>query len=343
MKKKIKIIILYILKYLGLFRLMRRRNRRKLCILGYHGISRLDEHCFQPALFVTERLFRHRMARLSALNYPVISLDDAVNGLTDNSLPDNAVVITFDDGWEGTFSRAIPIVQKYNFPITIYIMSSYVEARIPVLDVLLRYVLWKTTTISLDLGPLDRDGLSGTVWLKSPRDRQQLYEKLLGYLEQELFVRSGYHFIRELCRQLDLDWEQLLSDRMFRLVSPEMIIKYAGIAGIDMELHTHHHFFSGASYETCREEIRENQQKLLDWTGKKSWHFCYPSGWYEQKQIGWLKELNIQSAVTVKPRLNGGDANRWDLGRFLDGQNVSDIEFEAELCGMGDLLRKLCG
>ena len=47
------------------------------------------------------------------------------------------------------------------------------------------------------------------------------------------------------------------------------------------------------------------------------------------------------SATTCNADLNYPDKPSLELKRFLDGENISDIEFEAELSGFNELLRKM--
>ncbi len=339
--KKIKIIILYVLKYTGLFRYMRRKNRKKLRIVCYHGISLRDEHDFLPVLFMSENMFRHRMQLLSRLDYRVISLDDGVEGLKAGSLPDDAVVITFDDGWTGTFTKAVPILQEYNFPATVYITSYYAEKQVPVLNVLLKYILWKSDAAFVNLDQLEEDGLRGAADIGSAGARQELCNRILSCLEDKYPLEERYRFFEKISRLANVEWDRIKNSGIFMLAGPEMLGHYSGLDGMDMELHTHRHIFPDGSFEECRKEIMENQDRLTKWTGRVSRHFCYPSGEYDRKQIDWLKKMGVRSATTVKSQLNDSEKSLWELDRFLDGETVSDIEFEAELCGMSDLLRRM--
>ncbi len=340
---KVKIIILYGLKFIGLFWLVRKMTKGKLRILCYHGISCQDEHQFLPVLFMPEATFAHRMALLARLNYPVLSLDRAIAGLRAGNLPDNPVVITFDDGWRRTFSRAIPIVRGHGFPVSVYVTSYYVEKRLPVLNVLLSYILWKSARTSLDLDRLGEEGLSGEARLDRSADRQAFCEQMLAHLEDRYPAMGRLGAFKKLCRLLEVDWNRIEQHKMFRLATPEAIHDNAALDGVVMEMHTHRHTFPRDSLEACWKEVGENKALLMEWTGKKPAHFCYPSGLYDKKQIRWLKEMGVQSATTVRPGLNDRQTSPWELSRFLDGENVSDIEFEAELCGISDYIRKLAG
>ena len=52
-------------------------------------------------------------------------------------------------------------------------------------------------------------------------------------------------------------------------------------------------------------------------------------------------ELGIRSATTCNPGLNPKGSDPYLLRRFLDGECVHDIEFEAEMSGFVDLARRV--
>ena len=59
-------------------------------------------------------------------NYEVISIDSLEEHLNSNS-KEFKIVITFDDGYRDNKDMAIPILEKYNLPATIYIVTRFLE------------------------------------------------------------------------------------------------------------------------------------------------------------------------------------------------------------------------
>lgn len=334
--RRAKLFILTLMKWLGLFYMSRLLSAKYLRILCYHGISLDDEHKFRGKLFMREELFARRMAHLKRLNYPVIGLDEAVEALDKKNLPKNAVAITFDDGWLGTFTKAIPVLQSHDFPVSIYVTSYFAEKQLPVMDVMLAYVLWKTQHSQFDLSALNRDGLAGKFDLTDPGQISDLVERLGSYL-----MKSGDYLtlISDFCTALEVNWPEMHSAGIFMLASPDVIAATAKEQGVNIELHSHNHRLPQNCYEECAREIMENRSRLELWSGQKCRHFCYPNGFYSEVQFSWLEKMGIKSATTVKAGLNGYKSNKMELSRFLDGENITDIEFEAELCGILPLLR----
>jgi hypothetical protein len=54
-----------------------------------------------------------------------------------------------------------------------------------------------------------------------------------------------------------------------------------------------------------------------------------------------FEKLGIKSATTCEPGLVDQHTNPFFMPRFLDGENIDQIVFEAELCGVGHFLRKI--
>ena len=110
-------------------------------------------------------------------------------------------------------------------------------------------------------------------------------------------------------------------------------------SGVDIQLHTHRHGLSQDDPKLVEKEISDNRRALASVKAPLQ-HFCYPSGIYNPRQWPWLKALGIKSATTCKPGLNYSNTPRYELRRFLDSEDISEIVFEAELCGLLELLRR---
>lgn len=78
---------------------------------------------------VTTENFEKQMQYLKDNDYHPITFKKYVNSFKNYVmvLPSRAVVISFDDGWKNQFDNAVPILEKYNFPATFFIVSDYVN------------------------------------------------------------------------------------------------------------------------------------------------------------------------------------------------------------------------
>ena len=84
----------------------------------------------QSSLFVTPERFNLQMSYLKNKGYDVIPLDELVEGIKNNrGFKHKAVVITIDDGYKDNYIYAYPILKKYDFPATIFIIANFIGNR----------------------------------------------------------------------------------------------------------------------------------------------------------------------------------------------------------------------
>jgi len=74
-------------------------------------------------------LFAAHMEYLSAHRYTPITVTRLAQALADPSLPltERSVLVAFDDGLADFFTDALPVLQRYGFPATLYIVTGFVN------------------------------------------------------------------------------------------------------------------------------------------------------------------------------------------------------------------------
>jgi peptidoglycan/xylan/chitin deacetylase (PgdA/CDA1 family)/GT2 family glycosyltransferase len=94
-------------------------------ILMYHAFGAPDE---KPSRFIIPaRRFAQQMAWLKRMNYRVLSLEEFLHAQREHRLPlARSVVITIDDGYADIYQLAYPILQRYRFPATVFVVSERV-------------------------------------------------------------------------------------------------------------------------------------------------------------------------------------------------------------------------
>jgi len=298
--------LLRLAKACGLFALSRWLTRRDLRILCYHGIW-LGPGQFGDFLYMSADKFRERVRFLEQAPYPVVTLDAAVAGLADGSLPDAATVITIDDGWYGTQAHMVPALAKAGLPATLYSTTYYAETQQPVFHMIVRYMLSVAPAAEVDLSALGPP-FAGTVDLAAPGARGGLGAQVIGHGERELDRAGRTDLARRLGELIGVDFATLDAGRVFHMMTLDELRAAPG-QGIDVQLHTHRHHF--------------------------------PSGESTPAAFDTLRDLGIASVTTTEQGLVRAGANVYALPRLLDGESVDLVEFEAELSGFGDLVRRL--
>jgi peptidoglycan/xylan/chitin deacetylase (PgdA/CDA1 family) len=324
---------LLVAKLLGLFHIARYLTRDGLRIICYHGVAVAEEYKYRSRLFVRKELFRRRIEYLQRRRYPILPLGEGVEALAQGRLPPCATVITMDDGWEGVYSVALPIIKELGIPVTLYVPTFYVEHQMPVFTVTLSYLFWQTKA-----GRVELPRRLGIFDLSSKAEQAEAAAQQLGV---SLPAADRLRFLKEMAEALDVSFADIERQHLFRALDEHQLRQLAD-AGIDIQLHSHRHEWSiDDSRATVESEITENRKFLQKIVTHPLEHFCYPSGIYGSHQGEWLAALGIKSATTIEPGLNYPDTSRFTLRRMVDGHPVSDIEFEAEMTGFMEIVRAL--
>jgi|GEM_PF-1180960 len=99
-------------------------------VLMYHKVSDNPEESPDHTLVRVAR-FEEQMKYLKDNGYTTIDLYDLKAYMDKKiSLPEKSVVLTFDDGWKSV-KNAIPIMKKYNFKATFFIVLEYIDGAYP--------------------------------------------------------------------------------------------------------------------------------------------------------------------------------------------------------------------
>lgn len=91
-------------------------------VLAYHSISSSSRDPFEVRI----DQFRQQMAYLADTGFTVVSLEAAWRDLCDGSIRPATVVITFDDGFRSLLDQALPVLDAYGFPATIFVPFAHV-------------------------------------------------------------------------------------------------------------------------------------------------------------------------------------------------------------------------
>ncbi len=320
------------LRSVGGFSLVRNsyRRRNSLLILCYHGLSLGDEHEWQPSLFMTVQQFRSRLRYLRDAEAAVLPLGQALEMLRQGSLPPRSVVITFDDGFVDFAQNALPALSEFGFPSTLYLTTHYCKYRIPISNLVLDYVLWKSGHAAVELPEY---GIDEPMLLGNLQHRREVLQHLRHWMDSKKLDTAGKDEVaRQIAKSLGVDYAAIHRRRMVQILSPEEVGKISK-AGVDVQLHTHRHRIP-LDPALFTKEIEDNRRAILEFTGRMPVHFCYPSGFYSAPFASWLKICGVKSATTCQNGLALRRSDQMKLPRLLDDSNLDDLRFESAVSGL---------
>ena len=102
------------------------REERGLRVLTYHRVN--DAHP-RDRLSVRLDAFAAQMEVLARSRRPVLPLAGAVPALRGTCpLPADAIALTFDDGFQDNFTHALPVLERFGFPATFFVVTAVVSS-----------------------------------------------------------------------------------------------------------------------------------------------------------------------------------------------------------------------
>lgn len=98
----------------------------QVAVLMYHHIDDRPE----ASHILSVHAFEEQMELLRKNGFHVISMEEYVSFMTKGvAVPDNAVLLTFDDGYESFYTKAYPILRKYKYAATNFVIVSSIDKR----------------------------------------------------------------------------------------------------------------------------------------------------------------------------------------------------------------------
>ena len=153
-------------------------------ILMYHNIG-YEEGSF----FVKPENFTRQMEYIKKNGYEVITLDELVRSIkSKKSFKRNKVVITFDDGYQGNFEYAYPILKKFGFPATIFLVTDFIDEN-------LVFLSWDEVAV-MSKNKISFGGHTKShLYLGKIQDEKAAFEEIAGskkVIEQKIGIPVGY-------------------------------------------------------------------------------------------------------------------------------------------------------
>ncbi len=283
----------------------RRWRARRFQILTYHKVSP-DSHPFFPPLHPS--LFDQQMAFLKE-THQVFFLDELVERQQRGEVPERAVAITFDDGYQDNYTWAFPILSKYRLPATVFLATSAIENRA---------VLWHDRLFDsfrfARVKQVVLDDLGVALNLEG-EEAQSAVETVMGKAK-ELPAALRLRLVDQVEEKLRPDVDP---SRRVRMLSWEEIRRMQSSGWIRFGSHTiTHPILSRIELSEARWELRESKRELEAQLGVPVQGFAYPNGQPDDfndavKQL--LSQEGYRYAVTTVFGFNTASDDRFALRR----------------------------
>lgn len=319
------------------------RNKRatETTILTFHGLCKNagDPDILDWSLHLPVDVFQSVCAMLAA-DYRVISLEELIDARTTNTpLPQNSVVITFDDGYASNFELAYPILRKYHLPATVFVTTGFLDGE---------DMLW-FQRVDLALGHTQKEFLDWKIHGNKMRlnfDSREMRQESLMTLMPELKELSDADLMNEVA-QLEHALE-VSSPTPAELPAPmrpmtwNMVRAMSNSGLVDFGGHTHTHpILSHCDSLAMRAEITMCRDRLFAETGIQPVSFSYPNGRAEdftRETLLMVRDAGYQCACTTINGRIDDSVSLFQLPRY--GSPESVWEAEATVSGAFETLKQ---
>jgi peptidoglycan/xylan/chitin deacetylase (PgdA/CDA1 family) len=288
------------------FPFVKKRRAPSLQILTYHRVND-EQDPFFPATPVD--VFEKQMAYV-ARKHHVCALDEAVERFRRGDLPDNALAITFDDGYRDNYLYAFPVVKSWSLPMTIFLATDAIGTG---------QTLWHDRVFAAfrDTSAPALHGLDPAfegASLRTVRERTGVMGHILAWLRQ-CNERERNQRISALCRALGVR-EKVKDGEL--MLSWDDVKRMRG-QGVSFGSHTASHpILSRLSRQETEAEIERSCAAMERHLGERPVLFAYPNGTkadFTETTKDVLKQFGFRCAVTTEFGVNEPGTDSFELKR----------------------------
>lgn len=317
----------------------RRRLSGGTSVLAFHRVlSPPERKCAysSPAIVVDTEIFESRL-RFLRENYFLLGLGDFL-AIAEGTMPcpDQAVMITFDDGWKDNYTNAFPVLRSLSIPATVFLSSSYIdsdktfwqEEMCQLIDTLCLNNPESIGRVSLPM----RLAKIGTL---SRQRRVQAIREYIGGLK-----RQGYEYIEDTLQSLRQSADEIALDLPIR----DKFMSWADVremadAGIDFGSHTvSHRMLDKLSNGEALRELVDSKERIESETGRPVRSLAYPNGNYSNKVMELAGDAGYEAAFSMDPGVYSFSSQKLmqiERTNIHDGKLLSSRRLVAAMCGLG--------
>jgi len=306
---------------IGVDNLFRYINRRKLLVVMYHGVTRMQQQ-EAPWTQLPEAVFAEQIEFLST-TYRLLSLSELVDCIrTKSDPPEHSALITFDDGLRNNLTVAFPILARFSAPAAIFLATDFIGTK--------RFY-WFDELYLILLQQKDREGVVAEIANECGLELDTLSLKEAYSLFVEYLKRVPEAELNTIMADLRgnsaCDLEQFKEDFTVLDWSEIDYLNRTGL--VEFGVHTAgHRILSQLPRELWDEEIRIPRRLLSRALGREVVAFAYPNGKpnidYSEAHKSYLEESGYLCAFSTSSSLAEPDPEAaFDLNRIPTGNDLT--------------------
>jgi peptidoglycan/xylan/chitin deacetylase (PgdA/CDA1 family) len=292
--------------------ILRVNGRQRLSVLIYHRV--LPQSDYMRIDDPTVKQFDWQMKMVSS-HFQPLSIQSALEQMDSGRLPDRAICVTFDDGYADNLSHALPVLEKWGVPATVFVSTSFIDGG----------VMWNDLVIES--------------FRDSTRSQIDLAEYGLGVylLDSELSRYGGLRDVLGAIKHLDPKIRQVIVEHLSSCQDnrpKNLMLSSAGVLqlsehGIEIGAHTHTHpILASVPESIARYEIEKSKTMLESIIDRPVKYFAYPNGKpkqdYTDSHTSMVENLGFQAAFSTCSGVSDTTTDKYQLPRFTPWDKSPD-------------------
>jgi peptidoglycan/xylan/chitin deacetylase (PgdA/CDA1 family) len=271
-------------------------------------------------------LFEHAVTWLKRKGWDIVSLDDCLDRLAANDQTRRSAVLTFDDGYRDNVCVALPILERYNAPFTMYVPTGAPTRTMRSWWLGLRQLFQSQDCVRIEA-------------MGAQFDCPDIRTKASALYEVARWVHKDYHrgslLAPDFCKAgislTALNDKYLLDEPQLKVLARHPLASIGG--------HTvSHASLKDLDEASARAEIADNRHYLEDLLQLQVNHFAYPYGNARAcgpREETLAREVGLRTAVTARPgQLGELESNRFALPRIVIGEADTRSSVQARISGL---------
>lgn len=272
-----------------------------------------------------EDVFRRQVEYIRK-TFRVVPLYDGFVMMKKNMIREPALAITFDDGFQNNYDIAFPIIEEFELPATIFLVTGLINTDETVWFCKLNRAIAATKRPLLDWQN-KRYSLDGQ---KNRTETSVSLQEYLKSLPHTKLVTELRKIIEELGDDADRPIEPGSPFRMLDSRSIDEMVK-SGL--VEFGSHTHSHaILSRLSLEERSKEILNSTKAVEEMTSRPCRLFSYPNGDkgdFDFESMRILESTGVEVGVTTIEGINNQRTPSLELRRYGVG---GDTDFDRFRC-----------
>lgn len=286
----------------------------KLYISMYHYVRDLKHSRYPEIKGLDVSLFRQQIEFMKA-HFSIVTMEQVIDAVERKiNLPENALLLTFDDGYSDNYTFVLPILEEFSVQGSFFI-SGKTFATHQLLDVnKVHYILASADTYELvEDVKKEMDHYRGSEFDYAPTE--ELFHQ---YAVPNRFDIKETIFVKRML-------QTALPERVRNMISSKLFEKYVGVSeeclayelymnedqlramkrhGMFIGVHGYDHYWLGnLPVDQMQKDISKGIEVLDEFIDRKHWVMNYPYGSYNAQVLDYIKEQGACLGLTTDVRI----------------------------------------